>query len=117
MPKEKETQGQTICTQHVFANGDALVHCTAPIVVTDSQLRIVFDPENGNRDDHIGASLHQTCQRLLGIRFSKDDECHDRMTKNFGPPLESYEGKIRPDDGNETVEKKNDEPAILRNNF
>ena len=82
-----------------------------------SQLRIVFDPENGNGDDYVGASLHQPCQRFFGIRFRKDDQRHDRMTKNFDPPLESHEWKIRPGNGNETVEQKNDEPAVVQNNF
>ena len=84
---------------------------------TPSQLRIVFDPENGDRDDHIGASLHQPDQRFFGIRFRKDDKHHDRMTKNFDPPLESHKRKIRPGDGNETVEQKNDEPPVVANNF
>src|SRR5438874_7785212 len=118
MPKEKETQDQTIGTQRVFADGDALdyLHAT-PLVVTHSHLRVVSDPENGNRDDHIGASLHQPSQRFFGIRFRKDDKRHDRMTKNFDPPLESHEGKIRPGDGNETVEQKSDEPTIVPNDF
>jgi hypothetical protein len=117
MPKETETQDQTIYTQAVFASGDALGHSRAPLGETSSQLRIVFDPENGNRDDHIGTSLHQPYQRFFEIRFRKDYQCHDRMTKNFDPPLESHEGKIRPNDGNETVEKKSDEPTVVQNNF
>jgi hypothetical protein len=89
MPKEKETQDQTIGTERVFAESDALdyLHAT-PVVVTQSQSRIVSDPENGNRDDHIGASLHQPSQRFFEIRFRKDDQRHDRMTKNFGRPFE-----------------------------
>ena len=118
IPKEKETQDETICTQRVFASGDAFVHLRAsPFVVIHSPLGIIFDEENGNRDDHIGAPLHQARQRFFGIRFRKDDERHDRMTKNFDPPFESYEWKIRPGDGNETVEQKSDEPAIVPNNF
>jgi len=89
MPKEKETQDQTIGTQRVFAESDALDYLQAtPVVVTHSQLGIVFDEENGNRDDHIGASLHQPSQRFFEIRFRKDDQRHDRMTKNFGRPFE-----------------------------
>src|SRR5205823_2134815 len=66
MPKEKETQDQTISTQRVFADGDALDYLRAtPFVVIHCQLRIVSDPENGNRDDHIGASLHQPSQRFF----------------------------------------------------
>ena len=118
MPKEKETQDQTIHTQPVFADGDALDRLQAtPVVVTKSLLGIVSDPENGNRDDHIGASLHQPCQRFFEIRFRKDDQRHDRMTKNSDPPLESYEGKIRPGDGNETVEKKGDQPTVIAKNL
>src|SRR5512133_3855836 len=65
MPKEKETQDQTIFTQPVFAGGDAHHRRDAsPLVsVSYSQVRVVSDPENGNRDDHIGASLHQPYQR------------------------------------------------------
>src|SRR6266404_8493524 len=118
MPEEKETQDQTISTQHVFARGDTCAHSHAcPFVVASSQLRIVFDEENGNRDNHIGASLHQPYQRFFEIRLRKDDKRHDRMTKNFDPPLESHEGKIRPGDGNKTVEQKSDEPTIVPNNF
>jgi len=66
MPKEKETQDQAIFTQGVFASGDAAdyLHAT-PLVVIQSQSRIVFDEENGNRDDHISAPLHQPFQALL----------------------------------------------------
>jgi hypothetical protein len=103
IPKEKETQDQTVCTQHVFMYGDAFVHHLAPRTGTPSQLRIVFDPENGNWHDHIGASLHQTYQPFFGIRFRKDNQRHDWMTKDFGPPLERNKRKIRPGDGNETV--------------
>jgi hypothetical protein len=117
IPKEKETQDQKICTQHVFVYGDAPVYYRAPLAGTASQLGIVSEPENGNRDDHIRASLHQPYQRFFEIRFRKDDKRHDRMTKNFDPPLESYEGKIRPGDGNETVEKKSDDPTVVPNNF
>ena len=39
------------------------------------------------------------------------------MTKNFDPPLESDEGKIRPGNGNETVEQKNDEPTVVVKQF
>src|SRR5437588_848347 len=118
MPEEKETQDQTVCTQHVFVPGDTVDHLTAsPWIIITPQFRIVFDEENGNRDEHIGASLHQSFYRFLRIRFRKDDQRHDRMTKNFDPPLESHEGKIGPGDGNETVEKERDEPTILRNNF
>jgi hypothetical protein len=89
IPKEKETQDQTICTEPVFADGDALdyLHAT-PLVVTNCQSGIVSDPENGNRDDHIGASLHQPCQRFFEVRFREDDQRHDRMTQNFGRPFE-----------------------------
>jgi hypothetical protein len=118
MPKEKETQDQYISTQGVFGQGDAPVHCRAPLGETPSQCRIVFNPENGNRDDHIGASLHQSSQRFFGIRFRKDDQRHDRMNKgDFDPPLERTKRNIRPGDGNETVEKKSDEPTVLQNNF
>ena len=75
--------------------------------------RIIFDKQNGDRDDDIGASFHQSYYRFFGIRFRQDDERHDRMTKNFDPPLESDERKIRPGDGNETVEQKNNEPPIV----
>src|SRR5438874_8185175 len=107
MPKEKETQDQTIGTQRVFADGDALdyLHAT-PLVVTHSHLRVVSDPENGNRDDHIGASLHQPSQRFFEIRLRKDDQRHDRMTKNLGRPFECNERMIRPNNGNETVSNK-----------
>ena len=84
-----------------------------PQVEASSQFRIVFDEENGNRNDHIGTSFHQPFYRFLRIRFRQDDQRHDRMTKNFDPPLESHEGKIRPGDGNETVEQKNDEPTVV----
>ena len=118
IPKEKETQDQTICTQPVFADGDALGYARAtPLVVSHSQLGIVFDPENGNRDDHIGAPFHQTYQRFLGIRFGKDDEHHDRVPQNFDPSLKSHERKIRPGDGNKTVQQKSDEPTVVKNNF
>src|SRR5207244_3914096 len=96
IPKEKEAQDHTTRSQHVFVHGDAVACCPAPRTKTPSQLRIVFDPKNGDRDDNIGASLHQPYQSFFGIRFREDDEHHDRMTKNFDPPLESHEGKIRP---------------------
>src|SRR5206468_11382061 len=118
MPKEKETQDHTIRTQHVFAHSDTIVSWrTGPFVEGSTPLRIVFDKENRNRDDYVGTSFHQLCHRFFGIRFGKDNEHHDRMTKNFDPPLESYEGKIRPGDGNETVEQKSDEPTVVANDF
>ena len=80
-------------------------------------MRIVPDEENGNRDDHVGTSLHQPYQRFFENWFAKDDERHDRMTKNLGPPFESDEWKIGPGDGNETVEKKSYEPTVVQNNF
>ena len=88
-----------------------------PRTGSSSQLRIVFDPENGNRDDDIGASLHQPCQRFFEIGFRKDDQRHDRLTKDFDPPLESHEGNIGPGDGNETVEQKSDKPTVVPDNF
>src|SRR5437868_5775494 len=58
MPKEKETQNQQVFTEQVFAGGDANVLWQAtPRVVSHSQLNIVLDEENGNRDDHIGTSF------------------------------------------------------------
>ena len=107
MPKEKETQDQTICTQQVLAYRDAVVgRQAAPLLEGSTPLRIVFDEENGNRDDHIGASLHQACQRFFEIRFRKNDQRHDRMIKNFGHPFECNERIIGPNDGNETVSNK-----------
>ena len=98
MPKEKETQDQTIFTQRVFADGDAPDYLqTTPRVVIQSQLRIIFDPENGNRDDHIGASLHQPCQRSFEIRFCKNDQHHDLSGRSSRGPLlpGSYTAVVR----------------------
>jgi len=118
IPKEKETQDQTILTEPVFVCGDSGAHLHAsPLVILRSQVRIVFDEQNGNRDDHIGAPFHQTYQRFLGIRFGKDDEHHDRVPKNFDPSLKGHERKIRPGDGNKTVQQKSDEPTVVKNNF
>ena len=39
------------------------------------------------------------------------------MTKYLDPSLERYERKVGPKDGNETVEKKCDQPAIVPKNF
>ena len=39
------------------------------------------------------------------------------MTKNFDPPLESDEGKIRPGNRNETEEQKSDEPTVVVDDF
>jgi hypothetical protein len=118
IPKEKETQDQTISTQQVLVYGDAGAHLDAsPLVILRSQVRIIFYEEDGNRDNHIGAPFHQTYQPFLGIRFGKDDEHHYRVPKNFDPSLKSHEGKIRPGDGNKTVEQKSDEPTIVKNNF
>jgi hypothetical protein len=39
------------------------------------------------------------------------------MTKNFDPPLESHEGIIGPNNGNQTVQEKYCEPLIVANNF
>ena len=118
MPEEKVTQDQTICTQHVFVRGDTVVHWVpGPLIEASTQLGIVFDKENGNRDDHIGAPLHQPYQRFFGIRFRKDDQRHNRMAKNFGPPFERHEGVVRPNNSNETVGNKRDEPPILSQNL
>ena len=78
---------------------------------------IVLDKQNGDRNDDVGASFHQSCYRFLRVRFRQDDQRHDRMTENLDPPLESYEGKIGPGNGNETIKQKSDEPAVVPNNF
>ena len=38
------------------------------------------------------------------------------MTKHLDPPLERHQGEIRPEDGNETVGHKSDEPTVVQNN-
>src|SRR4029453_3102203 len=114
IPKEKITQYHTICTQRVLLVGDAVRHCKAsPMVIPHSQASKVFDPENGNRDDHISAPFHHAYQRFFGIWFGKDDQHHYRMPKNFDPSLESHEGKISPGYGNEAVRKKSDEQSVV----
>src|SRR5205807_5128178 len=117
IPKEKVTQDQAICTQHIFVSGDTSVHNRAPLVETPSPFRIVFNEQNGNRDDYISTPFQQCFNRLVRIRLRKDDQRHDRMTENFDPPLESHQGKIRPCYGDETVEQENDKPAIILNNL
>ena len=77
-----------------------------PLVEASTQLGIVLDKQNGDRNDHVGTSFHQSFYRFLRVRFRQDDQRHDRMTKNLDPPLESHERKIRPNNGNETVEQK-----------
>src|SRR5207249_12340371 len=117
-PKEKETPVQANCTKHVFICVDTCAHSDAtPRVELPSQFGIVFNEQNRNRDHHIGASLHQPYYRFFGIRFRKDDKHHDRMTKDFDPPLESHKWKIRPCDGDETVKQKSNKPSVVLNNF
>ena len=39
------------------------------------------------------------------------------MTKHLDPALERDQGKIRPENGNQTVGHKNDEPTVVPNNL
>ena len=64
--KKKKPRIRQSAPSPFLSCGDAGDHLHAsPLVILRSQVRIVFDEENGNRDDHIGASLHQTLSALL----------------------------------------------------
>src|SRR5260370_6149302 len=118
MPKEKETQDQKICTQHVLVGGYTGVHRpSGPRIEISTQLRIVFDKQNRDRNDHVGTSFHQSSDRFFAIPFRKNDERHDRKTKNFHPPLESDERKVRPNNVNKAINEEARQHALVPGYF
>ena len=69
---------------------------------------IIFNHQDGKRDQNICASLYQPLQRFRRIRLSEEDKDHNGMTKNLDPPLKGSEGNIRPKNGEKTVKKERD---------
>src|SRR5580692_5920651 len=103
--KKRENAPHCPEREHESGNAQEILAClhttihrkSGERVIIAAQIGKVFDHEHGGRHKDEACAREKALEGCDRFGIGYHDEDHHKVSKSFGPPPESYTGKIRPE--------------------